>query len=136
MAFHRFSDSNSKFSRRSHFLKMACDSVELAERVAQIINPVCQKNRLGVQITGGQCFIKNKKIALPDENPYEVDFQEDPLSRYVDQMQLTVLLPNPACLAKFKQMIPSIKEALQGHGIVSIEVKGKVVPSAYSLDGR
>ncbi len=130
MAFYKFDTTPFKLMRQSKF-RSALANVQLAERISLIINPVCQQYGLGVPITGAQCFIEQKMVRQPDENPYEVDPAEDPLHGYVNELHLTVLLPNTACLSKFRQIKPSIEKALQNHGIVTLKVFGKVEPAAY-----
>lgn len=110
--------------------------VQLAKQVALIIAPVIREKGLGLEITGGQCYLENKVVREPDDNPYEVDIHADPMSNYRSQLQLTVLLPSPVFITKFRHMIPSIEEALQKHGIVSVRVRWKVVPEAWKKLNR
>lgn len=105
--------------------------VNLASRIPAIINPVCQQYRLGVEITGAECFIETKTIRLPDEDVYGIDPNEDPNANIKKVVVLNLILPDNSCLARLKQIEPSIKSALQARGIVSLEIAGIVLPRHF-----
>ncbi len=116
--------------------RRATSTVELSKRLALMISPILKEKALGLEITGAHCYLQNRVVREPDEDPYEVDVNENPMAHYHSELQLTILLPSSSFIAKFRQMIPSIEEALQRHGVVSLRVRWKVVPSAWKGIGR
>lgn len=106
---------------------VAVMNVELADRIAKIINPVCQQMKLGMEITGAQCFLTRETIRKKDSNPYDIDPQQDPNFNIENVLVLNVLFPHPAFLTKFASIKPAVENALMLNGITTLKVVGKVV---------
>lgn len=108
---------------------LAVLNVELADRIANIINPVCQQMNLGMEITGAQCFLRRETVRKKDDNPYDIDPNDDPNFAMEDVLVLNILFPHPAFLAKFASIKPAVENALMLNGITTLKVVGKVVSS-------
>lgn len=102
-------------------------NVELADRIAHIINPICKQMNLGMEITGAQCFLTRETVRKKDNNPYDIDPNEDPNFAYENVLVLNLLFPHPAYLAKFASIKPEVENALMLNGITTLKVVGKVV---------
>ncbi len=108
-------------------LRSALDNVELATKLAGIINPVCKNMGLNLEITGARCFITRENIRKQDNNPYDIDINEDPNQGVQNVLVLTILLPHSVYLNRLNQIRPEIENALMLHGISSIVVQAKVI---------
>lgn len=102
------------------------ESLKLAKRIAAIIAPVCEQATLGVTITPDCLRISVKQVRVKDKNPYEVSLDEDPREQFLDTLVLEVGLPNTACVTRFKQFLPSVKNVLAQRGFGALEVRPKL----------
>ena len=106
---------------------VAVMNAELADRIARIINPICKRMNLGMEITGAQCFLTRETVRKKDNNPYDIDPNEDPNFAYENVLVFNLLFPHPAYLAKFASIKPEVENALILNGITTLKVVGKVV---------
>lgn len=105
------------------------EAVEVADRIAAVIAPLCKAHMLGSEITGAQCEITRQWIWKTYEDPYEVN-DEDPFARE-ERLVLRLHLKNTASLARLKQIKGTLEAALMNRGFGNLMIEGICDPKAY-----